>query len=213
MLFSADRAFEGVASPCRSRPSRDPFGEPGASSYDELQRSSEAFRGLALPAALQPIMRGSSDRAHPPMQAHLAVHGLVIVSTILVIEDDTTSREAIRELLVLSGYMATGVPSKSTALDWCRRNNHAPSVVVCDYLLPDNATGVDVVEEIRAFYCKPLPAILVTGLTASEIAAEAQQHACKLLRKPISTRVLLDCIESSMASSESTSGGAGECQP
>lgn len=120
--------------------------------------------------------------------------------TILVIEDDTTSREAVREVLTLSGYVAIGVPSRSTALDWCRRNSEAPSVIICDYLLPDNATGVDVVEEIRGFYDQSLPAVLVTGLTGSEITTEARRHACLLLRKPVSTRVLLDGIEAVTAS-------------
>ena len=119
------------------------------------------------------------------------------MGTVLLVEDDAASREATRELLALMGYSAAAVSSKKDALGWCEHNK-APSLIVSDYLLPDNATGIDVVREVRDLFGEAMPAILVTGLTDPDIAAQAHRGACALLRKPVSTHDLFAILETFM---------------
>lgn len=130
--------------------------------------------------------------------------------TILLVEDDPASREATRELLALVGYGATAFSSKKSALKWCEGIEQAPALIVSDYLLPDNATGLDVIQEVRDLFGEAVPAILVTGLTDPEIATQAHGRVCTLLRKPLSAHHLLAQVESFMAKPGTTGTGVDE---
>ena len=66
----------------------------------------------------------------------------------------------------------------------------APDVIIADYRLPGEATGIEVVKRIRALSDTPLPAVLITGDTASMILHEAQMNECILVHKPLDAETL-----------------------
>ncbi|MDX1431103.1 MAG: response regulator [Gammaproteobacteria bacterium] len=115
--------------------------------------------------------------------------------TILLVEDDRASRDATRELLVLTGYHVAAVSSKKSAVHWCKCSADAPSLILSDYLLPENATGLDVILWVREHFGEAVPAVLITGLVDADIATQAHTHGCELLRKPVSSSDLLARID------------------
>ncbi|MEX2582014.1 MAG: response regulator, partial [Gemmatimonadota bacterium] len=66
---------------------------------------------------------------------------------VLVIEDETSAREALESLLLEEGFLVRSASSGEAGLD-CYGDFH-PDVVVCDYYLPD-IDGLEVLRRIRA---------------------------------------------------------------
>ena len=67
--------------------------------------------------------------------------------TVLVVEDDASIRSLIAELLDDAGYTVLEADCGKMALSLAQE--HALSVVLVDYMLPD-MSGLDVLERLRA---------------------------------------------------------------
>jgi CheY-like chemotaxis protein len=59
-------------------------------------------------------------------------------------------------------------------------------VVISDYRLREQRTGVEAIEAIRAQLGTCIPALLITGDTAPKRLREAQASGIPLLHKPVS---------------------------
>ena len=110
--------------------------------------------------------------------------------TILVVEDDPSSRNFYRHALAAAGYNVVAV---SDGLDALRRiEMDPPDAVVLDLMLP-RLGGVDVYHEMRAFpSTRTTPVVVVTGSDAQTLEPTAFQ---RFLRKPIHAETLLSAIE------------------
>jgi CheY-like chemotaxis protein len=62
---------------------------------------------------------------------------------------------------------------------------HRPDVIICDYRLRADETGLQVIERLRAEYNDDIPALLITGDTAPDRLAEAVGSGLLLLHKPV----------------------------
>jgi len=107
---------------------------------------------------------------------------------VLVIEDDKAVLDATLQLLRVWGCRAEGVESIEEALASARV--FPPDVLISDYRLRENRTGVQAIAALRAECGEHLPAILVTGDTAPDPLRDAHGSATHLLHKPISTHQL-----------------------
>jgi CheY-like chemotaxis protein len=70
----------------------------------------------------------------------------------------------------------------------------APEIVLADYRLRGDTTGVQTIQALRDHFRVDIPAAIVTGDTAPERLAEAQASGHLLLHKPLrpaKLRVLL----------------------
>jgi len=63
-------------------------------------------------------------------------------------------------------------------------------IILTDYRLRENQTGLDAIESIHAACNKNIPAIILTGDTAPERLREAKDSGYKLLHKPVSSAKL-----------------------
>jgi CheY-like chemotaxis protein len=82
-----------------------------------------------------------------------------------------------------------------------------PDAVLCDYRLPRDETGSDVIRRLRAHTGVDLPAALITGDTAPERIREAKDSSVPLLYKPVQParlRALLEYLLSGRTISPST---------
>lgn len=107
---------------------------------------------------------------------------------VLVIEDDKAVRDGTMQLLELWGCRARGVDSIEEALISARQC--PPDVLISDYRLREQRTGVQAIAALRAELGEHLPAILITGDTAPERLRDAHGSATHLLYKPIPTNRL-----------------------
>ena len=108
--------------------------------------------------------------------------GSPATSTILVVDDDPSTRKVARANLSLEGFEVVTASSASDAVT--RLTEIDPLAVVTDLKMPDK-DGVALMEEIHAI--KPsLPVVLVTGHATVENAVAAMRRgALHYLTKPI----------------------------
>ena len=69
-----------------------------------------------------------------------------------------------------------------------------PGLVISDYRLPGDVTGLGLIEELRAATRPDLPSILITGDTSAGRVREAEALRCHLVHKPATADVLVPLV-------------------
>lgn len=130
--------------------------------------------------------------------------------TILIAEDEATSRWALAALLREEGHRAIAVPTGREAVAAC--NAVRPDVVILDFGLPD-MSGLDVLTAIAPAAGRPV-ALIVTGQRLGGRARRAARDlGVPILRKPISPPDLLDSVRRAAATLRERERGAYTRQP
>jgi DNA-binding response OmpR family regulator len=111
---------------------------------------------------------------------------------ILLVEDETDFRDALRDLLNLEGFSADGVGSIASYMAW--RLTHSCDVLIIDRLLPDG-DGLDIVRRHRVDHAGPVIFLTAKGQVQDRIAAH-ELDADYYLVKPVSTDELLAILHS-----------------
>jgi len=145
---------------------------------------------LALVSTLQ---RGSVFRLTLPLAtAASAVAPLMVESgkvrtlqmRVLLIDDDEAVREGMLHLLKDWGCECAVAETIEEALALARIE--APDVIISDYRLREQRTGIEAIATLRHLLGDALPALLITGDTAPERLREARASGIPLLHKPVS---------------------------
>jgi signal transduction histidine kinase len=118
------------------------------------------------------------DSSHP---AAFAVEGKVI----LVIADAPIVQEGTGGLLGRWGYTVLTTGSDEAALIRLAERQQRPDLIISDYHLASGKTGIRAIEQINAAFGLSIPAILISGDTAPELAREAEDRGYILLHKPV----------------------------
>jgi signal transduction histidine kinase len=103
---------------------------------------------------------------------------------LLVIDDDEIVREGMLHLLRDWGCECDAAESIEEALALVQLN--VPDVIISDYRLREQRTGVEAIAAVRALLGITVPALLITGDTAPERLREAKASGLPLLHKPVS---------------------------
>ncbi|MBI5889652.1 MAG: hybrid sensor histidine kinase/response regulator [Nitrosomonadales bacterium] len=104
---------------------------------------------------------------------------------VALVEDDQDIREQSADLMeqwgcrVVAGEFAEDVMRK---LDIAELK---PNLLVCDYRLPHGMTAIHVIQRMRELWGSELPAVVLTGDTASETLQQIHDSGAILLHKPI----------------------------
>jgi signal transduction histidine kinase/CheY-like chemotaxis protein len=104
---------------------------------------------------------------------------------ILVIDDEVSIQIAMKSLLETWGYEAVTAGSCEEMLELIATHRTAPRLIISDYRLRDNASGIDAIERLRSEYNDEIPGMLITGDTAADRLKEAQESGFLLLHKPV----------------------------
>jgi signal transduction histidine kinase len=107
------------------------------------------------------------------------------VGLILVIDDEVSIQIAMKSLLEGWGYEAITAGSCEEMLELIATHRTAPRLIISDYRLRDNASGIDAIERLRNEYNDEIPGMLITGDTAADRLREAQESGFLLLHKPV----------------------------
>jgi CheY-like chemotaxis protein len=112
---------------------------------------------------------------------------------VLLVEDDARVRNATRMLLKVEGYDVTAAGSLGEAIQAIET---APGIrmLVTDYHLGNDETGVQVIEAVRARLGPQLPAILITGDTSSAMRELHGDDHLRMASKPINPDELLGLL-------------------
>ena len=119
---------------------------------------------------------------HTTVQADLGGRFIVLV------DDEVTVRDAMHALLRQWGcelLVADGVESlrrELSSLDY-----PCPDIVIADYRLRNNTTGLDVIEMVCGHFGVDIPAVVVSGDTDQVVRQRVENWGCHLLHKPVSS--------------------------
>jgi diguanylate cyclase (GGDEF)-like protein len=115
---------------------------------------------------------------------------VVTPETVLVVDDDVTTRASLLAVLAGAGIAATGAASAEQAL--AVHADQPPALVVIDYLLPDR-NGLDLAQALKE-RDPTLPILLLTGSSSLETAIAAVGQVDGYLLKPMATEVFVEAV-------------------
>jgi DNA-binding response OmpR family regulator len=109
-------------------------------------------------------------------------------STVLVVDDDRTTRAGLAELLEGAGYQVTAVGTFEQALTILRTN--PPDLLIADVRLgPFNGLQL-VISSPR-----PVPSIIITGFADPVLEADARRRGAEYVLKPVDSAKLLELVQ------------------
>lgn len=118
---------------------------------------------------------------------------------VLLVEDDPAVRNATRMLLKVEGYRVLTAGSLAEALS--RAAEHPQlDLLVTDYHLSNEETGIQVITALREALGKHLKAVLITGDTSAAVKELRRAERLRLASKPIHAEELLGLLKSLLAS-------------
>lgn len=130
---------------------------------------------LALPLTRAAVASGSQPLPSGSQQLY-GIH-------VLVIDDDEAVRLGMRHLLCSWGCVCDTAGTISEGLALAARQ--APDVVVSDYRLREQRTGVEAIAALRGLLGEETPALMITGDTAPDRLRETLASGVPLLHKPV----------------------------
>ena len=104
---------------------------------------------------------------------------------IVVIDDDALALDAMDGLLRSWGCRVVAARSAAEALIDLADTECPPDLVVSDFLLSDQCTGIQAIEQVRAAFGVSIPAFLVSGDISPALLQEPQHSGYHLLHKPV----------------------------
>lgn len=116
------------------------------------------------------------------------------IQNILVVDDSSTDRFFLTELLETSGYTVTGAESGEECL--AKVNSNPPDLVLCDVVMP-GLTGFQVTRTLtKNAATAHIPVILCTGKSqATDLAWALKMGAKACVTKPVVGAELLALIK------------------
>ena len=105
-------------------------------------------------------------------------------ATIVLIEDDETMLATGTRLLRMWGAKVVSGPSSEAVLEHLKGQRAKPDIVIADYRLANNQTGLETIQEIKAFLGRDIPSIVMTGDTDPEVTSKIEASGSALAHKP-----------------------------
>jgi len=127
---------------------------------------------------------GDRDNLSYPFMASHSAHDLSEVEVILL-EDDPDIRQIIVALMEQWGCRVVAGELPQEVADRRPADSAVPDLLVCDYRLPGGMTATQAIGRLREHWETVVPAIVLTGDTASELLHEIRSSGALLLHKPI----------------------------
>lgn len=115
----------------------------------------------------------------------------------LVIDDDVSVLSGMTYLLRSWGCICLTAGSLTEAIELLKKG-HLIDMVISDFRLREQHSGINAIEAVRALSSTNLPALLVTGDTAPDRLREAQNSRLPLLHKPVAPEQLYQAMTSAL---------------
>jgi CheY-like chemotaxis protein/anti-sigma regulatory factor (Ser/Thr protein kinase) len=112
---------------------------------------------------------------------------------VLLIEDDPAARRSMQTLLQYCGCHVLAAQSTEDALAVVDSTLRTPDLIVSDYRLGDQDTGLDAIAKVRAVVGELIPALLMTAERTAPHEAAAYMGV-PVLSKPVRATDLVDAL-------------------
>jgi CheY-like chemotaxis protein len=158
----------------------------------ELQIRSELGRGSRFSIALPASQPGEpANTARPEAVANAPGRP----RTLLIVDNDVHILAAVQDLMRSWGHQVIVAKDLDEALTKAVRHADEIELVLVDFHLGDQATGVDAALMLRRLFKRELPLVLLTGDTSSEVSQRAEQAGVRVVYKPVRPATLQGIIE------------------
>jgi DNA-binding response OmpR family regulator len=115
-----------------------------------------------------------------------------MADSILLVEDDRTSRRNLAAFLRMTGYEVHEAEDGEIAVGLLTTTQF--DVVISDFNLPGNLSGIDILDALKTLPRK-VDGILITGTGSDQIESRAKSLGAAYMEKPIQLRELEKTIE------------------
>jgi two-component system, sensor histidine kinase len=136
------------------------------------------------------------DRALDQPLEPIALDGDVADALILLIDDEIDVRDGMQSLLSRWRCNVVAASSSAEILEKVSGLERLPDLIVADYRLRGEETGIQVVERLREEFNAEIPALIVTGDTGPDRLREVQASGLHILHKPLNPSRLRALIAS-----------------
>jgi len=107
---------------------------------------------------------------------------------VLVIDDEPEALQAMSWLLDEWQCLIEVAENDQQAM--ASVSKKVPDIILCDYRLQENITGIDVVKNLRKALNQDVPAIIITGDTDTSVLQKIQKEGFVMLSKPVNPKEL-----------------------
>lgn len=109
---------------------------------------------------------------------------------IVIVEDDDQIRSGLESLLTSWNCNTLSYSTIQECLDDLATRPDIPGLILSDYRLQNNETGIELIKKIREQKNNTIPAIIITGETGPEQLIEAKNSGLIIIHKPIKAAIL-----------------------
>lgn len=149
-----------------------------------LRLRSRPGRGSVFKVGVPRVLRPALTVVAPDAPPRASPQGRT--GRIVVVDDEVAVRVAMESLLTSWGHQVVcGADAAEIIAAQAADDDEPPDLLISDYRLRDNVTGVEVIDALRAHFGREIPAMLVTGDTAPDRLRDAQASGYLLLHKPV----------------------------
>ena len=114
---------------------------------------------------------------------------------VLVLDDDNDVLEGMRGLLTHWGCQVITASSPTEAFNQLALDQNKPELLIVDYRLPDNVSGIEVAKKLQSSLTYPVSVLIITGDTGPERLREASASGYPLLHKPVQPAKLRSTLQ------------------
>ena len=100
---------------------------------------------------------------------------------ILLLEDDAATALATRQLIEEWGHRCLVAMNKEDALAMTGTAQQVPDLIIADYNLAEDVTGIEVAQAVIRAVGRKIPAILLTGNDSAQCLADARGVSLEVL--------------------------------
>jgi two-component system CheB/CheR fusion protein len=118
---------------------------------------------------------------------------------ILIIEDDPDISQLLASFLTEEGFTVAVALNGRDATALVTTGAIIPDLILADYNLPGNETGLQAVHDLRAFLRRPVPVIVVTGDISTVTLRLIAEENCVQMNKPMKLAALMEAIRRLLA--------------
>jgi Na+/proline symporter/signal transduction histidine kinase len=118
---------------------------------------------------------------------------------VLCIENEPAVLAGIEALLLSWGCHTVAVRDRESAMNWVRKGEAVPDVMLVDYHLDRGDSGIDLAEEMQGLWGSRLPSIVITADHTQSAQTAASARGCHILRKPVKPAALRAVMNSVLA--------------
>lgn len=146
-----------------------------------------------------------SEPPAAPMVSPAPLTGTELRGRVLVVEDNAAVRDALVQLLGNWGLSVQATTSAAPALEWLRRDPF--DAVLCDWRLPGEPDGVEVLRQARALQPALKLAVLITGEDEQRVQMAREEFL--VMRKPVRPLRLRALLSAHLVGASGPAPGTG----